>query len=144
MTTESTAEQAQESATAQPTGDSMYEWIGGEQTVRDLVNRFYDIMDSDESVKPIRDMHKEDLSPMRLSLFEFLSGWLGGPPLFIQRHGSPCLTGAHRPFKIDAAARDQWMHCMNQAMVDIGIEEKYREMLTPAFERMAEMMRNGD
>ena len=81
---------------------------------------------------------------MRLSLFEFLSGWLGGPSLFIERHGSPCLTGAHKPFKIDAVAKQQWMQCMNQAMVDIGIEPKNREMLTPAFERMAEMMRNSD
>ena len=125
-------------------GDSMYAWLGGEQTIKNLVNRFYDIMDSDETLKPIRDMHKEDLSPMRLSLFEFLSGWLGGPSLFIERHGSPCLTGAHKPFKIDPAARDQWMQCINQAMIDIEIEPKYREMLTPAFERMAEMMRNSD
>jgi hemoglobin len=127
-----------------PTGDTMYEWLGGEQAIKGLVNRFYDIMDSDESLKPIRDMHKEDLSPMRLSLFEFLSGWLGGPPLFIERNGSPCLTGAHKPFKIDEQARDLWMQCINQAMVDVDIDEKYREMLAPAFERMAEMMRNTD
>ena len=140
MTTDTVEEQKTEATT----GDSMYAWLGGEQVIKDLVNRFYDIMDSDESLKPIRSMHKEDLSPMRLSLFEFLSGWLGGPPLFIERNGSPCLTGAHKPFKIDAAARDQWMKCINQAMVDIEIEEKYRDMLTPAFERMAEMMRNTD
>lgn len=139
-----TTETVEEQKTDTPTGDTMYAWLGGEQAIKDLVNRFYDIMDSDKSLKPIRDMHKEDLSPMRLSLFEFLSGWLGGPSLFIERHGSPCLTGAHKPFKIDAAARDQWMKCMNQAMVDIEIDEKYRNMLTPAFERMAEMMRNTD
>lgn len=139
-----TTETVEEQKTDTPTGDTMYAWLGGEQAIKDLVNRFYDIMDSDKSLKPIRDMHKEDLTPMRLSLFEFLSGWLGGPSLFIERHGSPCLTGAHKPFKIDAPARDQWMKCMNQAMVDIEIDEKYRNMLTPAFERMAEMMRNTD
>lgn len=139
-----TTETVEEQKTDTPTGDTMYAWLGGEQAIKDLVNRFYDIMDSDKSLKPIRDMHKEDLTPMRLSLFEFLSGWLGGPSLFIERHGSPCLTEAHKPFKIDAPARDQWMKCMNQAMVDIEIDEKYRNMLTPAFERMAEMMRNTD
>ncbi|RLA04359.1 MAG: hypothetical protein DRQ54_09630 [Gammaproteobacteria bacterium] len=122
----------------------MYAWLGGEPAIKALVNRFYDIMESDESLKPIRDMHKEDLSPMRVGLFEFLSGWLGGPPLFIERNGSPCLTGAHKPFKIDPEARDLWMKCINQAMVDVEIEEKFRDMLTPAFERMAEMMRNSD
>ncbi|RLA14566.1 MAG: hypothetical protein DRQ52_03815 [Gammaproteobacteria bacterium] len=140
MTTDTVEEQKTEA----PTGDSMYEWLGGEPAIKTLVNRFYDIMESDESLKPIRDMHKEDLSPMRVGLFEFLSGWLGGPPLFIERNGSPCLTGAHKPFKIDAEARDLWMKCINQAMVDVEIEEKFRDMLTPAFERMAEMMRNSD
>ncbi len=139
MTTEAAEAQKEET----PPG-TMYDWLGGEQAVKNLVNRFYDILDSDESLKPIRAMHKEDLSPMRLSLFEFLSGWLGGPPLFIERNGSPCLTGAHQPFKIDAASRDQWMQCINQAMADINIEPKYREMLTPAFEQMTEMMRNTD
>ncbi|MBL4620793.1 MAG: group II truncated hemoglobin [Immundisolibacteraceae bacterium] len=140
MTTDALEEQQTEATT----GDSLYAWLGGEQGIKNLVNRFYDIMDSDESAKPIRDMHKEDLSPMRLSLFEFLSGWLGGPALFIERHGSACLTGTHRPFKIDVAAREQWMNCMKQAMVDIDIKPKYRDMLTPAFERMAEMLRNSD
>ncbi|MDF1817605.1 MAG: group II truncated hemoglobin [Immundisolibacteraceae bacterium] len=140
MSTETIKEQR----TAASTGDSMYEWLGGESTIKALVDRFYDIMDRDESMKVLRDMHKQDLAPMRLSLFEFLSGWLGGPPLFIERNGSPCLTGAHKPFKIGSAARDSWMQCMKQAMVDVGIEEKFRDMLTPAFERMAEMMRNSD
>ena len=121
----------------------MYDWIGGETTVRNLVNRFYDLMDGDPEVATIRQMHKDDLSPVRQSLFEYLSGWLGGPPLFIQKRGSPCITKAHRPFHIDAAATEQWMKCMNQAMVDVGIDEKFRQMLEPAFRRVAQALENA-
>ena len=121
----------------------MYDWLGGEATVRQLVNRFYDLMDTDPAVAPIRAMHKDDLSPMRESLFEYLSGWLGGPPLFIRKRGSPCITKAHKPFKIDDAAAEQWMRCMRQAMLDVGIDEKYRQMLEPAFARVSEALKNS-
>jgi hemoglobin len=120
----------------------MYDWLGGETTVRQLVNRFYDLMDSDADVATLRHMHQDDLSPMRQSLFEYLSGWLGGPPLFVQKRGSPCITKAHRPFQIDETAARQWMKCMRQAMVDVGIDAKYRQMLEPAFERVAQALRN--
>lgn len=123
--------------------DTMYDWLGGEATVRQLVNRFYDLMDSDPAVATIRAMHKDDLGPMRESLFEYLSGWLGGPPLFIQKRGGPCIAKAHKPFHIDEAAVAQWMKCMRQAMVDVGIDEKYRQMLDPAFVRVAEALRNA-
>lgn len=124
--------------------ESMYHWIGGEDTVRALVDRFYEIMDSDPAAATIRAMHEADLTPMRERLYEYLSGWLGGPPLYVQHHGSPCIARAHRPFHIDAAARDAWLACMRQAMVDIGIEERYRQMLEPAFDRIAEALRNAD
>lgn len=121
----------------------MYDWIGGEATVRKLVERFYELMDSDPEVATIRAMHKNDLGPVRESLFEYLSGWLGGPPLFIQKRGSPCIAKAHKPFHIDDSAVGQWMKCMRQAMVDVGIDEKYRQMLEPAFGRVADALKNS-
>ncbi len=120
----------------------MYDWIGGEPTVRKLVDRFYEIMDGEDFAATIRGMHQADLAPMRASLFEYLSGWLGGPPLYVVKHGSPCISRAHAPFAIDRAASDAWMRCMNQAMLDTGIPEQYRELLSPAFERMATMLIN--
>ena len=132
------------SATAQAaqTG-TMYDWIGGEEGLRALVTRFYEIIDSDPRGATVRAMHKEDLSQVRESLFGWLSGWLGGPPLFIQKNGSPCINAAHKPFHIDEAARDQWLDCMHQAMIDVGIEEKYQEMLKPALFRVADNLVNA-
>ncbi|MBV1893652.1 MAG: group II truncated hemoglobin [Ilumatobacteraceae bacterium] len=121
---------------------TMYELLGSEDGIKAIVDSFYDVMDRDEEFALIRDMHKADLSPMRVSLFEFLSGWLGGPPLFIERNGSPCLTGAHAPYNVDEQAGELWVSCMNRALAEAEVEEKYRDLLAPAFERMADMVRN--
>jgi hemoglobin len=119
-----------------------YDMIGGEAMVRRIVERFYDIMDSAPEAAGIRAMHGRDLSPMRERLFEFLSGWLGGPPLYFQRPGHKCIMSAHRPFAIGQAERDQWMACMRQAMADCGVPDEVRGLLDRPFLRMAEAFRN--
>ena len=102
-------------------------------------------MDADAEFAPIRAMHAPDLAPMRVGLSEWLSGWLGGPPLYAQRKGTVCITGAHMPFRIDGAAAEQWMTCMTRAMVDAGVPERYREVLLPQLGKIATMLRNtGD
>jgi hemoglobin len=121
---------------------SPYEMIGGETTVRQIVDRFYDIMDSAPAAARIRAMHAKDLSPMRQRLFEFLSGWLGGPPLYFQRPNHKCIVSAHQPFAIGTEERDAWMQCMRQAMVDCGVGMDVRTLLDPPLLRMAEAFRN--
>lgn len=119
-----------------------YDRMGGEATVRKVVNRFYDIMESDPAAATIRAMHAKDLSPMRERLFEFLSGWLGGPPLYFQRPDKNCVVSAHRPYPIGQAERDQWMMCMRRALEDSGVSKELRDLLDPAFYRMADAFRN--
>jgi hemoglobin len=119
-----------------------YELIGGEAGLRRIVDRFYAIMDSDPEAAGIRAMHGADLGPIREKLFEFLSGWLGGPPLYFQRSGSVCLSAAHRPFAIGEAERDQWLHCMRRALVEEGVSAEVREMLDEPLFRIADFVRN--
>ena len=119
-----------------------YEMIGGETMVRRLVDRFYDIMDSAPEAAALRAMHAADLKPMRERLFDFLSGWLGGPPIYFQRPDRKCIASAHASFAIGDAERDQWMMCMRRAMEDCGVPEKARALLDPAFLRMADAFRN--
>lgn len=142
MTTATTAAERRSEVAAELADRTMYDLLGAEEGIRRVVARFYELMDTDDVFAPIRRMHQPDLGPMRQGLFEFLSGWLGGPPLFIQRTGSPCLTEAHAPFAIDEEARDLWVLCMARAMADAGVDLKYRELLEPAFQGIAEMMRN--
>lgn len=129
--------------TAEPTVEqSPYEIIGGATMVRRIVDRFYDIMDSDPSAARIRAMHAHDLAPMRDRLFEFLSGWLGGPPLYFQRPDRKCIVSAHRPFAIGERERDEWMMCIRRAMEDCGVSEEVRTLLDKPFLRMCDAFRN--
>ena len=121
-----------------------YELIGGEAVLRRIVDRFYEIMDENPEASTIRAMHGADLGPIREKLFEFLSGWLGGPPLYFQRTDSVCLSSAHKPFAIGPAERDQWVMCMRQALVDVGVAEETRQLLDQPIYAIADFVRNRD
>lgn len=119
-----------------------YQLLGGEGVVRWLTDRFYDIMDSDPAVKPLRDMHPQDLAGSRQKLFMFLSGWLGGPSLYMEAFGHPRLRMRHMPFAVDEAARDQWMSCMRRAVDELVVEDGLKQKLIEAFHNTADFMRN--
>lgn len=119
-----------------------YERIGGEAAVRRIVDRFYDLMETDPGVAPLRRMHADDLAPMRERLTDFMVGWLGGPPRYFQRADAKCMGQAHAPFAIDAAIRDQWMSCMLRALDEAPVDEGLRALIGAALGRMTEGMRN--
>lgn len=119
-----------------------YARIGGEEKVAQLVDRFYDLMDEDPDYFGIRKLHPQDLSGSRQKLFMFLSGWMGGPPLYVEAHGHPMLRARHLPFPIGVSERDQWMGCMLRAMRDVELDEGLQNELTQAFARTADHMRN--
>lgn len=120
-----------------------YEAMGGEVAVRALVDCFYDLMDSMPEAYELRKMHPDDLQSSRDKLFMFLSGWLGGPNLYIEQYGHPRLRARHLPFAVDIQARDQWLMCMDQA-IDELVDEKLRNGLKKAFADTANHMRNRE
>lgn len=120
----------------------IYESIGGETKVRELVEEFYHLMDTLEEARGIRAQHGEDLELAKDKLFDFLSGWLGGPPLFIQKYGHPKLRARHLPFKIGLSERDQWITCMFKAIENVGIQEPSGTVMRSALFRLADHMRN--
>lgn len=119
-----------------------YQRIGGEEKVRALVDRFYELMDTLPEAYGIRKMHTEDLKDINEKLFQFLSGWMGGPQLYVEQHGHPMLRRRHLPFPIGDTERDQWMLCMNQALEDVVEDEALRRELSDAFAKVADHMRN--
>jgi hemoglobin len=119
-----------------------YEQLGGADGVRALVDRFFELMDSLPAARGIRGLHAKSLKGSREKLFLFLSGWLGGPALYVERYGHPRLRARHLPFPIGDAERDQWMLCMNQALADRQVPEPLRSALSEAFQRTADHMRN--
>jgi hemoglobin len=123
---------------------SPYELLGGDAKVRELVTRFYDLMDTEPEFAGIRKLHKPDLSQAREKLHLFLSGWLGGPQLYTERFGHPMLRARHLPFRIGTAERDLWLACMDRAMREAGIAEDLRQALRGAFFKTADWMRNRE
>jgi hemoglobin len=119
-----------------------YERIGGAQKVRALVQCFYKIMHELPESYGIRKLHPEDLQNSEEKLFKFLSGWMGGPQLFIEQHGHPMLRQRHMPFSIGNAERDQWLLCMKQALQEVVDDAALSAELWAAFAKVADHMRN--
>jgi len=132
--TDTTAPQADE-----PTA---YELIGGAARLRELVDRFYDLMQLEPDFATIHAMHPVPNDSSREKLFMFLSGWLGGPNLFIERYGHPMLRARHLPFAIGSGERDQWLRCMAMALEDLGYDYDLRLRLMGSFYQTADWMRN--
>jgi len=124
------------------TGATPYAMLGGDTAVRALVDRFYDLMDLEPAYAGIRALHPGSLDGSRDKLHAFLSGWLGGPDLYVQQHGHPRLRARHLPYSIGIAERDQWMACMMSAMDELQVETSLAEQLTRAFFGTADWMRN--
>ena len=121
---------------------TFYDHIGGEPTVRKLVDRFYELMDTLPEAYGVRKLHPADLSGSAQKLFMYLSGWLGGPQLFVQAYGHPRLRARHLPFEIGEAERDQWLMCMRQAIHEVLPADEANEQLWKALEDLADHMRN--
>lgn len=121
---------------------SHYERIGGTEGVRALVHRFYQIMDELPESYGIRKMHAENLQNSEDKLFKFLSGWMGGPQLFVQEYGHPMLRRRHMQFAIGESERDQWLLCMNKALHETVENTALRNELATALAGVADHMRN--
>ncbi len=119
-----------------------YDALGGREAVQRLVETFYDLMDRDERFAAIRSLHKPDLGEARSKLYEFLSGWLGGSQLYIEKYGHPKLRGRHMPFPIGENERDLWMTCMSDAMNTCEVEGEIRAFLNARFAHVANFMKN--
>ena len=121
-----------------------YSKLGGESGVRKLVDRFYDLMETLPETRPILDLHPKNLTGSRQKLFMFLSGFLGGPSLYIEKYGHPRLRARHLPFPIGISERDQWLRCMDQAIDELVDEPMMADFLKTTFAKTADFMRNKE
>lgn len=130
--------------TIEKSQQSALDLIGGSTRLRELVDRFYDLMELESEFGGIRAMHPTSLDGSRDKLYWFLSGWTGGPDLYTERFGHPRLRARHLPYAIASAERDQWLRCMALAMQDAGIDEALQERLMQSFFQTADWMRNRE
>ena len=123
-------------------GAKPFDALGGESGVRQLVDRFYDLMDLEPQFAGIRTLHPASLDGSRDKLHWFLCGWLGGPNHYVERFGHPMLRARHLPYAIGIAERDQWMACMMLAMQEQSVDPALAQRLTESFFGTADWMRN--
>lgn len=119
-----------------------YDEIGGAEAVERLVNGFYDRIE--ESYPLLRDMLPRNTTVTRRKLIDFLTGWLGGPQLYIEKYGHPRLRMRHFPFKVDTEAAKQWLEAMYASLDDLELEERIDTFIRARFLQTAAHMRNVD
>jgi hemoglobin len=124
------------------TSPSAFDLIGGEATLRAVVERFYDLMDLEPQFAALRAAHGSSLAQARDKTFWFLCGWMGGPQHYVERFGHPRLRMRHLPFRIGILERDQWLACMDQAMEEVQVDADLRGRLQQSLFQTADWMRN--
>lgn len=123
---------------------SIYESLGGKPGIQRLVKRFYELMDELPEAYNVRRIHPESLKDTEETLFEYLSGWFGGPSLYIEKKGHPRLRMRHAPYAIGSTERDEWMLCMRQALTEQVTDGTLHTNLINTFSQMADHMVNTD
>ncbi|WP_163972043.1 globin domain-containing protein [Oceanobacillus halotolerans] len=109
---------------------TIYEAIGGFDTIDQLVTAFYRRVGQHEKLIPI---FPDDLTETARKQRLFLTQFFGGPKLYTEDRGHPMLRRRHMPFTITPERRDAWLDCMDKALDEVGIEEPYR---TAMFEKL--------
>lgn len=119
-----------------------YELLGGDAGIRRLVDRFYDLMDSAPEAVNVRALHAASLKASREKLYLYLTGWTGGPPVYVERFGHPMLRKRHFPFAIGERERDEWLWCMDRSLSEHDMPDPIRDHLRERLHALADHMRN--
>ncbi len=84
-----------------------YDEIGGMDTIRTIVSRFYEGVATDPVLRPLYP--EEDLAPAEQRFTLFLAQYWGGPTTYSDTRGHPRLRMRHAPFAVTPEARDHWL-----------------------------------
>jgi hemoglobin len=99
---------------------TIYDRIGGEAALKQLVVSFYAKVQKQPLLAPL---FPENIEPVSDKQFLFLSQFFGGPSLYSDLYGHPMMRARHMPFPITAAHADAWLQCMGEALAVINIDE---------------------
>jgi hemoglobin len=124
------------------TASTHFDDLGGEDGIRQLVDRFYELMDTAPEAANVRALHAVSLKSSREKLRLFLTGWTGGPQLYTDKHGPPMLRQRHFPFAIGERERDEWLWCMDRALAEHTMADPLRQYLSQRLHGVADHMRN--
>ncbi|MCM2454362.1 group II truncated hemoglobin [Rhizobium sp. CG4] len=123
---------------------TLYQAIGGDETVRALTKRFYELMDTMPEAARCRAIHPRDLSKSESKFYDYLTGYLGGPPVYVEKYGHPMLRRRHFVAPIGPAERDEWLLCFRLAMEETIANSKLRDIIWRPVEQLALHMQNQE
>jgi hemoglobin len=123
------------------TPETFYDAVGGEETFRRIVGRFYEEVAKDEMLRALYP--EEDLGPAEDRLRLFLMQYWGGPHTYSEQRGHPRLRMRHAPFVIGPLQRDAWLRCMRIAVDEAGLAPAHRDQLWQYLEYAAASMVNS-
>jgi hemoglobin len=106
---------------------TFYEQVGGEETFRRLVRRFYQGVAEDPLLRPMYP--EEDLGPAEERLALFLMQYWGGPRTYSDNRGHPRLRMRHAPFTVNRAAHDAWLRHMRDAVDSLELSAEHEQEL---------------
>ncbi|MFK2825804.1 hypothetical protein QYG89_08990 [Bacillus sp. B190/17] len=115
-----------------------FEYIG-EEKLSKLVNIFYSKVGQHPDLFPI---FPDDLTETARKQKQFLTQYLGGPPLYTEEHGHPMLRARHMPFPITPKRASAWLACMREAMDEVGLHGDIRDFFYHRLELTANHMVN--
>lgn len=108
---------------AQTTPNTPFHKLGGHETFQAIIDRFYDLMDSDPAYADLRAMHAPDLTRMRSALAQFLAAWAGGPRDWFEQNPGRCMMSVHKPYTISTRVAGQWAEAMKRAIADVETDD---------------------
>ena len=120
--------------------ETPYAQLGGDEPTAALANAFYDRVEATSPV--LHAMLPKDTRISRRKLYQFLSGWLGGPQLYVEQYGHPRLRQRHFPFAIGEFEADDWVRCMDEAMDEVAVPEPLKTFLHDRFHQVSHHMKN--
>ena len=126
------------------TPQTFYEAVGGAETFRTLVSRFYELVSDDEVLRPMYP--EKDLRGAEDRLRMFLEQYWGGPRTYSDQRGHPRLRMRHAPYHVGPLERDAWLRCMHTAVASIDtntLDEEHRAELLGYLEMAAQHMVNS-
>ncbi|HUH49105.1 MAG TPA: group II truncated hemoglobin [Mycoplana sp.] len=121
---------------------TLYDAVGGDAAVRALTGRFYALMDTLPEAAACRAIHPAALADSEAKFYEYLTGWLGGPPLYTDKRGHPMLRRRHFVAPIGEAERDGWLLCFTRALEETVASQQLRAIILEPVTRLAHHMVN--
>ncbi|KRF04164.1 globin [Paenibacillus sp. Soil766] len=119
----------------------LYVYIGGETTIRNIVESFYPKVLAHPLLAPI---FPKDIEPLIEKQFQFLTQFFGGPSLYTDKHGNPMMRARHAPFPITRERADAWLTCMQRTLEEVVPSNEMRLIILERLKGPAHFFVNSE